>query len=207
MTRRPISGAPIIGRYEPNKIGFGGFDLRLEDRAGLGYETLLQARNTLLGKARQNPTLAGVRPNQLEAGPSVNMEVDRLQAQAMGMSLTEIYDAIRLMLAAHELTGNVAYLHRADHFGRLAMDLFLDDASPLPKLTSHDDFYEIESVTDPSTDDWMLAALELEQRSGRHLKEVELIPPRGASCAAAKRNSIAVFRQPGGEKRPRLPLS
>ena len=79
---------------------FGGFDLRLEDRAGLGYDTLLQARNTLLGKARQNPVLVGVRPNQLEAGPSVQMEVDRLQAQAMGLSLPEIYDAIRLMLAS-----------------------------------------------------------------------------------------------------------
>jgi multidrug efflux pump len=79
---------------------FGGFDLRLEDRAGLGYDTLLQARNTLLGKARQNPVLVGVRPNQLEAGPSVQMDVDRLQAQAMGLSLPEIYDAIRLMLAS-----------------------------------------------------------------------------------------------------------
>ena len=79
---------------------FGGFDLRLEDRAGLGYDQLLEARNTLLAKASKNPALVGVRPNQLEAGPSVNMEVDRLQAQAMGLSLPEIYDAIRLMLAS-----------------------------------------------------------------------------------------------------------
>jgi multidrug efflux pump len=79
---------------------FGGFDLRLEDRAGLGYDALIQARNTLLGKASQNPVLVGVRPNQLEAGPSISMEVDRLQAQAMGLSLGEIYDAIRLMLAS-----------------------------------------------------------------------------------------------------------
>jgi multidrug efflux pump len=79
---------------------FGGFDLRLEDRAGLGYDVLVEARNTLLGKAGQNPALVGVRPNQLEAGPSVGMQVDRLQAQAMGLSLDEIYDAIRLMLAS-----------------------------------------------------------------------------------------------------------
>ncbi|MCP4784155.1 MAG: hypothetical protein GY903_25585 [Fuerstiella sp.] len=72
--------------------------------------------------------------------------------------------AIRLMLAAHELTGNSAYLHRADQFGRLAVDLFLDDASPLPKITSHDNFYEIESVTTPSTDVWMLAVLDLRDR-------------------------------------------
>jgi multidrug efflux pump len=79
---------------------FGGFDLRLEDRAGLGHETLLQARNMLLGAAGQNSGLVGVRPNQLEAGASLQLEVDRVQAQAMGLSLPEIYDAIRLMLAS-----------------------------------------------------------------------------------------------------------
>ena len=91
---------------------FGGFDLRLEDRAGLGYDTLLQASNMLLGAASQNPALVGVRPNQLEAGPSVNMEVDRLQAQAMGLSLPEIYDAIRLMLAS-------TYVNDFNYHGRV----------------------------------------------------------------------------------------
>lgn len=72
--------------------------------------------------------------------------------------------AIELMMVAYELTGNAAYLHRAGHFGRLAVDQFLDEASPLPKITSHDDFYEIESVTAPSTDVWMLTVLELNGR-------------------------------------------
>ncbi|MDT8282980.1 MAG: efflux RND transporter permease subunit, partial [Gammaproteobacteria bacterium] len=65
----------------------------------LGYDTLLQARNTLLGAAAKNPVLQGVRPNQLEQAPELQLTVDRVQAQAMGLSLTDIYDAIRLMLA------------------------------------------------------------------------------------------------------------
>ena len=73
-------------------------------------------------------------------------------------------NAIRLMLAAHELTENTAYLHRADHFARLAVDMFLDDTSPLPKFTSQDNFYEVESVTAPSSDVWMLATLEMRER-------------------------------------------
>jgi hypothetical protein len=72
--------------------------------------------------------------------------------------------AIELMFAAYDLTGNAAYLHRADHFGHLAVDLLPDDVSPLPKITSHDDFYEIERVTGHSTDAWILAILELHQR-------------------------------------------
>jgi multidrug efflux pump len=78
---------------------FGGFDFRLEDRAGLGHDRLMQARNTLLGKAAVDPVLAGVRPNQLEDAPELHLELDRLQAQSMGLSLPDIYDAIRLMLA------------------------------------------------------------------------------------------------------------
>ena len=89
---------------------------------------------------------------------SVNPEV---QWSVWGVNMSH---AIELMMVAHSLTGNAAYLHRADHFGRLAVDLFVDEASPLPKFTSHDDFYEIESVTRPSTDVWMLEILELQER-------------------------------------------
>ncbi len=78
---------------------FGGFDMWLQDRAGLGHEALNQARNTLLGAAAQNPVLTGVRPNGLENAPQLQLHVDRVQAQSMGMSVNDIYSAIQLMLA------------------------------------------------------------------------------------------------------------
>jgi multidrug efflux pump len=78
---------------------FGGFDFRLEDRAGLGHDRLMQARNILLGKAAGDPVLSGVRPNQLEDAPELHLDVDRVQAQSMGLSLPDVYDAIRLMMA------------------------------------------------------------------------------------------------------------
>ncbi|MCB1851889.1 MAG: efflux RND transporter permease subunit, partial [Gammaproteobacteria bacterium] len=78
---------------------FGGFDFRLEDRAGLGWETLQQARGRLLGAASKNPVLYGVRPNQLEDAPQLDLHVDRVQARSMGLELTDIHAAIRLMLA------------------------------------------------------------------------------------------------------------
>jgi multidrug efflux pump len=97
-----IQGARIFVVNMPTVRGlgrFGGFDFRLEDRAGVGHAKLLKARNVLLGAAAKNPVLAGVRPNQLEDAPQVHLHVDRLQAQAMGLSLSDIYDAIQLMLA------------------------------------------------------------------------------------------------------------
>lgn len=79
---------------------FGGFDMYLQDRSGLGHEALTQARNQLLGAAAQKTdVLQGVRPNTLEDSPQVQLHVDRLQAQSMGLSVGDVYGAIQLMLA------------------------------------------------------------------------------------------------------------
>ncbi|MDR0183864.1 efflux RND transporter permease subunit [Lysobacter arvi] len=78
---------------------FGGFDMYLQDRSGQGREALTEARNTLLGKAAQTPALTAVRPNELEASPQLRLDVDRVQAQSMGLSVGDIYSAIQLMLA------------------------------------------------------------------------------------------------------------
>src|SRR3546814_5570087 len=53
----------------------------------------------LLGKASQDPTLTGVRPNTLADAPQLRLDVDRTHAQAMGLSVTDIYNAISLLLA------------------------------------------------------------------------------------------------------------
>jgi multidrug efflux pump len=53
----------------------------------------------LLGAAGKRPVLAGVRPNQLEEAPEVQLHVDRVQAQSMNLALSDIHAAIRLMLA------------------------------------------------------------------------------------------------------------
>ncbi|MBN8885273.1 MAG: multidrug efflux RND transporter permease subunit [Rudaea sp.] len=79
---------------------FGGFDLYLQDRSGQGHDALIAAQNTLLGKAAEKKDLlANVRPNVLPNAPQLLMTVDRVQAQSMGVSLSDVYTAIQLMLA------------------------------------------------------------------------------------------------------------
>ncbi|MEE7559412.1 multidrug efflux RND transporter permease subunit [Xanthomonas sp. Kuri4-2] len=79
---------------------FGGFDMWLQDRAGAGQASLTQARNILLGKAAEHQdALTGVRPNGLENAPQLQLHVDRVQAQSMGLSVSDIYSSIQLMLA------------------------------------------------------------------------------------------------------------
>jgi len=78
---------------------FGGFEARLQDRGGLGRDALLAARNTLLAEAAQTPQLAGVRPGGLEDGPQLEVHVDRVQAESMGVQVGDVYRIIQLMLA------------------------------------------------------------------------------------------------------------
>lgn len=78
---------------------FGGFDMYLQDRSGQGRDALGQALGQLLGQAAQDPSLAGVRPNTLAAAPQLKLDVDRVQAQALGLSVNDIYSTIQLMLA------------------------------------------------------------------------------------------------------------
>ena len=78
---------------------FGGFDMYLQARAGQDHAQLSQAMGQLLGAANKDPALAGVRPNALADAPQLKLDVDRTQAQAMGLSVSDIYTAIQLMLA------------------------------------------------------------------------------------------------------------
>ena len=78
---------------------FGGFDMYLQARSGQDRAALGQAMGQLLGAAGKNPSLTGVRPNSLADAPQLKLEVDRVQAQSMGLSVSDIYNAIQLMLA------------------------------------------------------------------------------------------------------------
>ncbi|QQC63611.1 efflux RND transporter permease subunit [Paraburkholderia ginsengisoli] len=67
-----------------------GFDFQLQDRAGIGHEKLMEARNMLLGLAAKDPTLAQVRPNGLNDTPQFRVNIDREKAQALGVSVSDI---------------------------------------------------------------------------------------------------------------------
>jgi len=78
---------------------FGGIDMYLQARAGQSHGELMQAMMTVLGKSAQNHALYGTRPNSLPDAPQWDLKVDRVQAQAMGLSVSDVYTAIQLTLA------------------------------------------------------------------------------------------------------------
>lgn len=81
----PLNPPPIL------ELGNAtGFVFRLQDRAALGHDVLLAARNQLLGMAAQSKILAGVRPEGLEDAPQLQLDIDRAKANALGVTFAEI---------------------------------------------------------------------------------------------------------------------
>ena len=82
----------------PELASTGGFDFRLQDRAGLGREKLLEARNLALGLASQDHGLAGVRPEGQEAAPQLMLDIDRHKAETLGVTVANLNDALQSTL-------------------------------------------------------------------------------------------------------------
>ncbi|WHZ18220.1 MAG: RND efflux system, inner membrane transporter [Rhodanobacteraceae bacterium] len=78
---------------------FAGFDFQLEDRGGLGHKALVEAKDKLVAEASRDKRLANVHINGMEDAPTVNMQVNRVEAQSMGLSVPDVYNAIQLMLS------------------------------------------------------------------------------------------------------------
>ncbi|AJE23375.1 efflux RND transporter permease subunit [Azotobacter chroococcum] len=67
-----------------------GFDIFLQDYAGLGHEALMAARNQFLGLAAQEPVLTMVRPNGKDDEAQYQVTIDDEKARALQVSIAEI---------------------------------------------------------------------------------------------------------------------
>ncbi|WP_166221056.1 efflux RND transporter permease subunit EmhB [Pseudomonas atagonensis] len=73
-----------------------GFDVFLQDRAGIGHEKLMEARNQFLGMAAQSKVLYQVRPNGLNDEPQYHLEIDDEKARALGVSISDINSTLSI---------------------------------------------------------------------------------------------------------------
>jgi multidrug efflux pump len=71
-----------------------GFQLHLQDRAGIGHEGLMEAQGELLKQAGQSEVLANVRPNGLADNPQFRVRVDREKAQALGIAISDVNELL-----------------------------------------------------------------------------------------------------------------
>ncbi|WP_341669599.1 efflux RND transporter permease subunit [Alcaligenes sp. SDU_A2] len=91
-----------------------GFDMRLEDRGGMGHNNLMATAQQLLTLAKQSPVLdpQSVRITGLGPGKQINLKVDREKAAALGVDFSEVSSLISTSLGS-------AYVGKFTNQGRV----------------------------------------------------------------------------------------
>jgi HAE1 family hydrophobic/amphiphilic exporter-1 len=89
----------------PGVGNFGGFEFHMQDRTGLGFATIGEALGKFLNRAStypsaQSPQLSGLRPNFNANTPQVVVEVDRIRANQLQVSLQDIFNTLQIMLGS-----------------------------------------------------------------------------------------------------------
>lgn len=98
-----------------------GFTFKLEDRGSNGAEALLAARNQMLGVASQSTVLQGVRPEGQEDAPQLKVEIDRIKARALGLSIGDVNGTLAIAFGS-------AYANDFTRDGRVLRVLLQADA-------------------------------------------------------------------------------
>ncbi|MGE8547858.1 MAG: multidrug efflux RND transporter permease subunit [Alcaligenes sp.] len=79
-----------------------GFDMRLEDRSGMGHDALMAGAQQLLSLAKQSPVLdpQSVRITGLGPGKQISLKIDREKAAALGVDFSEAASLISTALGS-----------------------------------------------------------------------------------------------------------
>lgn len=97
---------PIMG------LGFaGGFEMQLQDRAGVGFERLQQAGDLLAFQGQSDPIVTRVNSTFRANVPEVFIDIDRIKAKTLDVPLTNIFSTLSASLGT-------AYVNDFNLFGR-----------------------------------------------------------------------------------------
>jgi multidrug efflux pump len=161
-----------------------GFDVELEDRAGLGHARLLAARNQFLGMASQDPILAGVRPNGVEDTPQLHLDVDEARAGALGLSQADVNDTLSTA-SGGQFVNN--FIDR----GRIKK-VFLQGDAPYRSRPEDLGLWRVRGATGTmapfsafSTPEWMLGPAQLQRYNGLPAMDLQGQAAPGKSSGAA----------------------
>ncbi|EFS6290321.1 multidrug efflux RND transporter permease subunit MdsB, partial [Salmonella enterica] len=105
----------FIGIFPPPPVpglgATGGFKLQIEDRAELGFEAMTKVQSEIMSKAMQTPELANMLASFQTNAPQLQVDIDRVKAKSMGVSLTDIFETLQINLGS-------LYVNDFNRFGR-----------------------------------------------------------------------------------------
>ena len=161
-----------------------GFTFKLQDRSGNGRDALIQARNQLLGGAMQSKLLANVRPEGQEDAPVLKVDIDRVKARALGLSIGDVNATLAIAFGS-------AYANDFTREGRVLRVLLQADAAS--RMTPQDVVdLKVRSAAGEmvpfgsfSTAEWSAAAPQLQRYNGYPAMTISGEPAPGQSTGEA----------------------
>src|SRR5579883_91940 len=118
-------------------LGFsGGFEMKIEDREGVGLETLQERTQAVIDAAVRQPAIMpppAIRSTFRAGVPQVYLNIDRVKAEKMGVMISDVFDALQANLGS-------VYVNDFNKFDRTyqvrvqADARFRDDPSLLRRL-------------------------------------------------------------------------
>ncbi len=119
-----IAGARVFAVNLPTIRGLskmGGLDMYLVARAGQTHRQLDAAAHALVAAAAHDPALSRLRVNALPSAPQLDIALRRRQAEAMGLSLSDVYSTLGMELAPR-------YIDQMAYGGRIKRVYIEDEA-------------------------------------------------------------------------------
>lgn len=171
-----------------------GFTFRLQDRAGLGYDALVAARNQLLGMAAQNPMLTKVRPEGFDSAPQLNLSIDRKKANALGLNIADINTTLSAMLGS-------AYVNDFDSNGRQQRVILQVDENNRVRPEDVDKLYvrnnqgEMVPFSSFSTSKWSTGPVQLTRYNGYPAIKISGEAAAGMSSGDAMNAMVSMMDQ------------
>ena len=108
----PEGQVTVLGAPPVDGLGnAGGFRLVVEDRGEIGLDELQATADRIVEKAAVDPLLREPYSSLRADTPWVNLDIDRVQAQSMGVPVGEILDALQVFLGS-------LYINDFNRFGR-----------------------------------------------------------------------------------------
>lgn len=142
-----------------------GFDLRLQDRGNVGVDALVKARDTLLAETAKSPTLTNTIFAGLPDAPMIKLDIDRLKASALGVSMDEINNTLATMFGS-DYIGDFVYQNQIRRIivqaqGKSRQSL--DDLKDLKVRSSSGNLVTLSSFVEM---DWTTGAPQLSRFNG-----------------------------------------
>jgi multidrug efflux pump len=89
----------------------GGFQVQIEDQAGLGFAAVNDALRRSLADSRKDPRLRGLFSTFEIGVPKINANMDREKAKSQGVAVSDLFDTLQIYLGS-------LYVNDFNRFGR-----------------------------------------------------------------------------------------